>query len=391
MRALPSSGVAAPGGGALLARAEITMNDRTPASRTTRLKSRLLPVLAVLAVAAVSPVAAAETKSVTAEPTADELVRQGAASFDARDYEGARQAFSRAYELQPTPDALLNLALAEFNVKRTVEGIAHLRAYVRLPAVAPAQAASVRDALLRKAYAKVVRVSVSAPDGTAVQVDDRPEIVKAGEDESIIVLPGPHKLRAANGKTVEFTGEAGAVLSLALPAPTDTRPKSAPPPMAKPAAATPEPLQRPSAASSAADVGGNAWDTRAIVLTVGAGVTLAALGAGAYFAAKQAGQQGEIDTRLMQLEAKYGTPNSCREGRAGAADPWCAELKDMADTKVQAQNLATASFIAAGVAGAGTIAAFLLWPREQHFAENGIVFTPIADRGIVGVSVRGMY
>ncbi len=120
-------------------------------------------------------------------------------------------------------------------------------------------------------------------------------------------------------------------------------------------------------------------------------MTLAALGAGAYFFAKEASEQDKVDARRQELRTKYGTPNSCLEGRVGAQDPWCSDLHDMVDTKVQAQNLATASFIAAGVAGAGTLAAFLLWPHKRHSPDAGVVFTPTADRNTFGVLVQGRY
>ena len=350
---------------------------------------RATRALALLAVLTSAPLAIAQTKS-SEEPSYREWARQGAAYFSARDYENARQSFARAYELQPTPESLLNLAVAEVNSTRVVEGIAHLRKYLRAPGEPPPQAKAVREDILPKAYAKVGRVSVSLPDGTAIQLDERSEIVRAGDDETLVVMPGKHRLRAADGRTAEFTAEAGNQVAVTLPAPA---PVVAPP--AATAAERPysarlsrtEPARPPTSSESATQ----SWDTRKLVLTIGAGVAVAALGAGAYFFAKESSDQEKVDARKQDLETKYGTPNSCRAGRVGAEDPWCSELKDLADTKVLSQNLATASFITAGVVGVSTIAGLLFWPSAGHQSGTGLMVTPIVGRDTVGVTLRTGY
>ncbi len=358
-------------------------------------------MLALVAATTLGAPAAAQQKTAS-DPTADELVQQGEARFEAKDYDGARQAFASAYELQPTPEVLLDLALAEMNSKRVIDGIRHLRAYVRMASAPAARVASVRETLLPKAYAKVARVSVNLPDGTAVQLDDRSETARAGEDESLIVLPGAHTLRTADGRKTVFTAEAGGVLSLTLPPLAASRP-IAPGSIStgQSAALAPSAPERPlsllgagkaeaaTSPSNTEDAAGF-WDTRAVVLTIGASVTLVALGAGVYFLSKESSDQEKVDARREELRNRYGTPNSCLEGRVGAADPWCQELSELVDTKVHEQNLATASLIAAGVVGAGTVAGLFLWPRAGR-RNSAVLVAPAIARGTAGVMLSGEF
>src|ERR1019366_4920972 len=111
------------------------------------------------------------TSALAAESTADALLDQGAGLFRRKEYEGAREAFAHAYELEPKAATLFNLALSELNSDHPVEAVAHLREYLTHADEPPAKLESVRTKWLPRAEACTARLDVFAPAGAQLLVD----------------------------------------------------------------------------------------------------------------------------------------------------------------------------------------------------------------------------
>src|SRR5207249_11991890 len=65
------------------------------------------------------------------------LFRSGVERFKQQDYEAARLAFARAYELAPQTGTLLNLALAELQAGKALIAVKHFRQFLRAPDATP--------------------------------------------------------------------------------------------------------------------------------------------------------------------------------------------------------------------------------------------------------------
>jgi tetratricopeptide (TPR) repeat protein len=96
---------------------------------------------------------------------------QGGALYRARDYEGARQAFAHAYELDPSAGTLFDLALAELQSGRPTDSARHLRSYLARADAQADKADAIRTRWLPQAQARVAHVQVQGPAGVEIVVD----------------------------------------------------------------------------------------------------------------------------------------------------------------------------------------------------------------------------
>ncbi len=94
------------------------------------MKSRLALAIVLMGLLAPARVVAGPT-----EEDAGGLIVRGVEHYKHQDYEGARVAFARAFELSPKTALLFNLALAEVQCGRAVDAVKHFRQYVsrRMP------------------------------------------------------------------------------------------------------------------------------------------------------------------------------------------------------------------------------------------------------------------
>jgi tetratricopeptide (TPR) repeat protein len=139
------------------------------------------------------------------ESTTSALIRDGAEHFKREDYEGARAAFARAYELEPKAATLFNLALSELNSGHPVEAVAHLREYLTHTDEPAAKLDSARTKWLLRAEARTARLDVFAAQEAQLSVDGVAQehgsgaTGPAGSPISIAIAAGEHEVTARQG------------------------------------------------------------------------------------------------------------------------------------------------------------------------------------------------
>ena len=158
------------------------------------------------------------------DPTASALILQGADLFKRENYEGARAAFARAYEIDPKAATLFNFALSELNADHPVEAAAHLREYLTHADEPAAKLESVRTKWLPRAEARTARLDVFAPAGAQLAVDGAvPQDAKTATGPtgapmtSIVVAAGEHDVSARQGtlsETQHVTARGGELVEL---------------------------------------------------------------------------------------------------------------------------------------------------------------------------------
>lgn len=225
---------------------------------------------------------------VATEELARRLVGEGIEAAKSRDWVTARERFQRAYEIQPLPLTLYNLAAAQEKTGQFVEADRAYRIFLRETSEGDNEefrkAASKRRAALRKRIAfVVVRASGIAPDDVLLIGDL--QIAQAVLGESIPTNPGDLTIRvmrsgaAVASQSVRLGRGESKVVTLevppqaALPAVT-----SAPPPPASTSAAPPV----TATAAPAEEAKGGVLRSPVFwgILTA---VVLAGAGAGVYF------------------------------------------------------------------------------------------------------------
>jgi competence ComEA-like helix-hairpin-helix protein len=81
------------------------------------------------AVAAAAPPAPIQT----AEPSFDQLVKQGQKKFEAKDYDGALELFEEAYAIKPTANLLYNIARMYESLGQFQDAIDHYKKFLVAP------------------------------------------------------------------------------------------------------------------------------------------------------------------------------------------------------------------------------------------------------------------
>jgi tetratricopeptide (TPR) repeat protein len=77
-----------------------------------------------------APNAAAAVPAASAKTQAAQATREGLNLFQDKQYEAARGAFARAFELDPQTETLVELGLAELQAGHAMEAVEHLREYL---------------------------------------------------------------------------------------------------------------------------------------------------------------------------------------------------------------------------------------------------------------------
>jgi hypothetical protein len=294
---------------------------------------------------------AADTESANA------LVRQGADLFKGEDYEGARAAFERAYELDPKAGTLFNLALSELNSNHPVEAAAHFRDYLAHTDEPEAKLDSVRTKWLPRASAHTALLNVFARPGAQIAIDGvvqknvAPPPGTAGNPIASIVIPaGEHEVTATQGTMVETQhvaargGELAEAHFQRVPdasaAPRETGPNVLP---------GAEQPANPEAKSQAK------WST---VITLGSGaVVAAALGVGFSVATHNKADEA----RKLQAQVDGGPTKTCQ----GVIGGPCSQLKSAVEANRQDWAISVAAGIGAGVFGLASIVAWRFWPTHN--------------------------
>jgi hypothetical protein len=317
------------------------------------------------------------------EPTPNALLRQGAELFRHEDYEGARAAFARAYDLEPKAATLFNMGLSELNSDHPVQAAIHLREYLAHAEEPAAKLESVRTKWLPRAEARTARLDVFAPAGAEVLVDGvvqeygAPATPIGGQRSpiaSIVVSAGEHDVSARQGAAVEMqhvAARGGELVEIHFQRVPDAKP---------PGAA----LEWSAAGSvhgrDSLETGARAkWIT---VIALGSGAVIATgLGVGFGIAA----QNRASDFRAVRSE--LDAQNLWCTGGSGSSLA-CTRLRDDSDANRQDWAISTAAYVGAGVLGVASIATWMLWRADKPRAASAL-FLPVVSARSAGVEVGG--
>jgi hypothetical protein len=289
------------------------------------------------------------------------FVRKGEELFKQQDYEGARAAFARAYELDPKAPTLFDLALSELNSDHPVEAAKDLREYLTHAEEPPVKLESVRTKWLPRAEARTARLEVFAPAGAELLIDRvvRERAAAGGDAKgptastSITVAAGEHDVTARQGSVEEsqhVAARGGELVEVHF----QRVPDAAAPPSTTPVGWI--------GAESGQEVGGRTATSRAkwiTVIALGSGaVVAAALGLGFNIAARdKANDAGRLHA------APGWTRSECWGASGGSA--LCTQLRSDVAANRQEWGISTAATIGAGVLAAASAATWVLWKPKS--------------------------
>jgi hypothetical protein len=297
------------------------------------------------------------------EGTANAFLREGADLFKHENYEGARAAFAHAYELEPRPAVLFDLALSELNGNHPVEAVAHLREYMTHTDEPPAKLLSVRTKWLPRAEARTARLEVFAPAGARVFVDGTEEgPATPGPDTtnspiaSVAVAAGDHEVSTLQGAVSEaqhITARGGEVVELHFRPPPEV---PAPPP------AIVWPTHADARESDGEATSRPKW---VVVIAFGLGAAVAAgVGVGFGLAAQKNARDAQSTRDSLAQRSAW---NDAECTGASASSRLCMQLKSDVDANRQDWTLSAVSYVGAGVLGVASLATWLWW-RPKSFA-----------------------
>jgi tetratricopeptide (TPR) repeat protein len=295
---------------------------------------------------------------------ANALLRQGAELFKREDYEGARAAFARAYELEPKVATLFNLGLSELNANHPVEAATHLREYLRHADEPAPKLESVRSKWLPRAEGRTARLNVFAPLGAQLAVDgvvQESATAAAGPIgspmASIVVAAGEHEVVARQGAATEsqhVAARSGELVELHF-----QRVPDALAPSVAAGGATPERTE--SSTPRAKWIATVALGSGALVAAgVGVGFGIASL--------NESKDAANVHNEIAPGSAWTGT--KCSGANAGSA--LCRQLARDVESNRLNWSVSAASYVCAGALAAASVATWMLWKPKGFVARPTI-------------------
>jgi len=290
----------------------------------------------------------------------DALVVRGVERYKHEDYEGARVAFARAFELSPKTALLFNLALAEGQSGHAVDAVKHFRSYLGATDADPGKADVIRTKWLTRAEAESCLLRIEAAPGTLILVDA--ELIGTTPLASTVPVPaGDHRVEARRGSILlanVVRAETGVVTPVSFTVPDE---KASAPPPATVEIAPHRIVDPPASEASTAKV--------VTVASVGGAAVLAG-GIAVLFAISS---NGDAD-RGGETSAQLSSNSACA---ASPQPPLCSELRRELDSAHYHRDLAYGFGIAAGTLLAADALLFIFWPR----ATSAVVATPTGAKG----------
>ena len=317
--------------------------------------------------------------AVLAAPTkddADGLIVRGVDRYKHQDYEGARVAFARSFELSPKTALLFNLALAEAQCGHSVEAVKHFRQYVGAADAAPDKVEAIRGKWLPRAESESGLLRVDAGAGATIVVDGE-SVGTAPLDATIPVSPGEHRVEARRGGTTlasVVNAGAGIVTPVLFAAPA---------PAEKSAIAAAAPLTvMPDEAGDHRSPG----PSTAKVVTV-ASVGAAAALAGMISAAFAISSTGDASA-ASDLHGQLPGDSACAQVPPHVA---CAQLKRTLDSQYYHRDLAYGFGVAAGALVVTDVLLVIFWPARSsgRALASHVIAAPAGSGGaIVGCAAQ---
>jgi len=180
---------------------------------------------------AAAPAAEAKPKEDSAiETAAKTRFAEGVKLYGAKKYEQARAAFLQAYLLKKQPPTQLALAQASLRSGHQLEALRLFEQYLSENAAPPPKVRARIDASMAEARAALAQVTITAPPGAEIFVDDK-SVGKTPEVTAVDLAPGTHSVKVELGEDSTSQSVAlGAGGSIAVVLEAKQKAKGVPPP-----------------------------------------------------------------------------------------------------------------------------------------------------------------
>lgn len=297
-----------------------------------------------------------------ADAKARQTFKEGIEAFDRRDFEAARVAFLQTFALKPSvPVVRRNLGLAEIYSGHYLDGARRLARVIHTTGEGTAEDRARMLDSLKKAEAHLERLTIEVNvDGADIAVDEA-DLGSSPLPFVWYVAPGAYRVRVSKPGFAEFAqtrvARAGGIQHLRVALTPEAEPSAAP-------------LEPPPAAAldTAKPAGPSPW-----LIAAGAVVTGGGLAAGVGFSLGASRNSRKVDRLGYEIES-MSPPVDCT-----APLPQCSELSSAARTHDRQLAWAVASFVAAGVAGVGTLVYALVAADDAPSSETTAASHPGFD------------
>lgn len=265
-------------------------------------------------------------------------------------------AYVQSYALEPRASVLLGMALAEYELKRDVEAMVHLREYLRNPKAQNVE--ELKAKFFVPLHERTGHLRARTPSGVQVTVDGATAAVI---DDVIDVKPGDHVVSAAGVKR-EVTVARGQTLEV------DLNPEPAPRDPGKTVLTPPKTIDPTSSSTHWVVAGG---------LLVGA---VAATGIGIGFGLASGSSTNDAESIRRASPGLCGLPSSL-------CDAYRTKASDAGDQA----TISTLGYLGGGLFLAGAAVSYLLLkPSGRPYATSGAAIVPTmgSDGGGAVVQTR---
>jgi hypothetical protein len=317
------------------------------------------------------------------------LVNEGVAASAKNDWEGARAALLKAWEIRPLATIAANLGYVELKLGKYREAAEHLQYFlVKAPADRPERRADAEQQLA-ECHKHIAIISVKANVDGAQLTMDASEVGQTPLTKQLFVEPGMHTFKASRPgyqselRTISVEADRDVVLQFTLQTELNV-PK-------EPAAAA----QSASTENVAAERPG--IQPRTWFLIGGSAATAISLGVGIAYRLKAGSLGDDASSTLAQIDSLPDTTSSQRAtsaecfNRTGTAQTLCEQLWATRRQQDSSTNTSTAAFVTAGVLGVATAVTYFLWPEPKSSAKRtsavSLRFAPLSLGSTRGVQI----
>ena len=328
-------------------------------------------------VALASPPPDAAPNSVT--PGGDDaqirdLMNEAAGKFAQGDWEGARLAYLRAWELKQHPAIAANMAAAEMKLGRYLQAAEHLEfALNHLPSGKSEKREAVQAQLGECRSHLAALTIIASVDGAEIHVDQR-SIGRSPFSEPVFLEPGHHSIDAIRPgfatETKEIEAVAGGHVDVLFEL---HKPPSVWLHADGPKPAAPEPVSNQPAHEGH-------WRNLAIV--GGAAATAVGLTVGIVFRVKSNDAEDQLVTLRSQIENGSSAWSVAARNECAGQSPsaTCNSLRNKVDEYDRQRNISTAAFVTSGVLGLSTIALAIFWPSAHSQEQANVTHARVMPR-----------
>lgn len=323
------------------------------------------------------------SESASPQDRADALFLQGKAAAQAKNWDEAHKLLAQAWELKQSYDIASNLGQVAYLLGKHAEAAQRVSfALQHYPATGDAEQKQKAQDLLDLVRQKVSSLSFRvSPREAEVLVDGESVGSASALPPELFVEPGERTVSARlEGETVErhVSAKAGGHYNLELT--LANRP-------AAPAAAAAPFADDPSAEPTDTPPPSESWfQTKHIVVGVGAALTIGSGVALGIFASKYSKAESDIDTYKARVEEESDDPKACAQSNSESCED-LAQAYDDWETSGQARNIFLGTTVALA---AGTVAAYFLWPSDSD-APSSTALTPVVTPEHQGLLLSGSF